>query len=140
MRFASREWVDAVVAALNRHADLARAMSGMGKDLAVVVEADRPAWPRAVALYGKQEGGRIAVARILPDEDELLELEPAYVVRAPYRAWKALMQGGDAVQAALTGRVRVEGDLEMLVRRSSYRYVIDAALAAVPTEFPDDGR
>jgi hypothetical protein len=30
----------------------------------------------------------------------------------------------------------VEGDLEALVRRSGYRYVVDAALAAVPTDFP----
>ncbi len=136
MRFASREWIDAVAAALNAQPDLARAIAGLGRDAAFVVEPERPAFPRAVAVHAEQAGGRIARWRILPDEDDILELEPAYVVRAPYRTWKALFDGGDPVKAALSGAVRVEGDLEALVRRAGYRYVVDAALAAVPTEFP----
>ncbi len=73
---------------------------------------------------------------MLGDPDEILELEPAYVVRAPFAVWRGLLNGDDPVKAALSGRVRVEGDLEALVRRSGYRYVVDAALAAVTTEFP----
>jgi hypothetical protein len=34
--------------------------------------------------------------------------------------------------------VRVEGDLEALLRRAGHRAVADAALAGVPTEFPDE--
>jgi len=136
MRFASRDWIEAVAAALNRQPDLARALAGLGRDAAFVVEAERPAFPRPVAVHAEHEGGRVARWRILPDEDDVLELEPAYVIRAPYGTWKALLRGDDPVKAALSGAVRVEGDLEALVRRSGYRYVVDAALAAVPTEFP----
>jgi hypothetical protein len=136
VRFGSREWVDAMVAALNAQPDLAAAMDGLGRDGALVVEADPPAWPRTLAAWAEQRGGRIARYRILADEDELLELEPAYVIRAPYRVYRALFAGADPVQAALSGRVKVEGDLEALVRRQRYRHVVDAALAAVPTELP----
>lgn len=136
MRFGSREWIGALVAALNAQPDLARALDGLPRDAALVVEADRPAFPRTVAVHGAHEGGRIARWRILDDEDELLELEPAYVFRAPYGVWRGLLSGGDPVQAALSGRVRVEGDLETLVRRAGFRYVVDAALRAVPTELP----
>lgn len=136
MRFASREWISAVVAALNAQPDLGRAIAGLGDDAAFVVEPEPPAFPRAVAVHADAEGGRVARFRILADEDDLLELEPAYVLRAPYRIWKALLRGGDPVKAALSGQVRVEGDLEALVRRAGYRYVLDAALAAVPTELP----
>ncbi len=136
MRFASREWIDAVAAALNAQPDLGRALAGLGRDAGFVVEAERPAFPRSVAVHAEQERGRIARWRILPDADDLLELEPAYLIRAPYGAWKALFRGGDPVKAALSGAVKVEGDLEALVRRSGYRYLVDAALAAVPTEFP----
>lgn len=136
MRFASREWIGALVAALNAQPDLARALEGLERDAALVVEADRPAFPRTVAVHGAHEGGRIARWRILDDEDDLLELEPAYVFRAPYRVWRGLLAGGDPVQAALSGRVRVEGDLETLVRRAGFRYVVEAALRAVPTELP----
>jgi hypothetical protein len=136
MRFGSREWIDAVVAGLNRQQDLGRALSGLGADAAFVVEAERPAWPRDLAAYTRHERGRLVEWRLLDDPDDVLELEPAYVVRAPYGTWKGLFNGADPVKAALSGRVRVEGDLESLVRRSAFRYVVDAALAAVVTEFP----
>ena len=136
MRFGSRDWVDAVVAALNAQPDLAAALAGLPRDAAFVVEAARPAFPRAVAVHAEQEKGRVVRCRLLADEDDLLELEPAYVLRAPYPVWAALLRGEDPVKAALAGRVRVEGDLEALVRRAGYRYVVEAALAAVPTELP----
>src|SRR5512133_1874653 len=135
MRFASREWIDAVATALNAQPDLVRALAGLGRDAAFVVEAERPAFPRTVAVHAEQDHGRIARWRVLADEDDILELEPAYVIRAPYGTWKALFRGGDPVKAALSGAVKVEGDLEALVRRASYRYVVDAALAVVATEF-----
>jgi hypothetical protein len=136
MRFGSREWIDAVVAAVNAHPDLPRALAGLGRDFALVVEADPPKWPRAVAAWAEHDGRRVARWRLLPDEDDVLELEPAYVIRAPYRTYRALLGGADPVQAALSGRVKVEGDLEALVRRAGFRHVVDAALAAVETELP----
>jgi hypothetical protein len=136
MRFASREWIEAVVAAVNAQPDLPRALSGLPRDGAFVVEAEKPAFPRTLAVLAEQDRGRIARWRILPDEDDLLEIEPAYVLRAPYGIWKALLRGGDPVKAALSGQVKVIGDLQALVRRSGYRYVVDTALAAVATEFP----
>ncbi len=139
LRFASAEWIAALVEAVNGERDLPRALSGLGRDLAAVVEAQGPAFPRSVSAWGRQEGGRIAEWRILEDEDEILELEPAYVVRARYPVWKDLVRGRlDPVRAALGGEVRVEGDLESLVRRAGYRYVLESALRAVKTEFPDE--
>ncbi|ABC81578.1 SCP2 sterol-binding domain-containing protein [Anaeromyxobacter dehalogenans] len=136
MRFGSREWIDALVAALNAQPGLAPALRGLGTTAALVVEADPPAWPRTVAAWAEQRGGRIARWRLLADEDEILELEPDYVIRAPYGTVKAILRGADAVQAALSGRVTVEGDLEALIRRAQHRGVVDAALAAVQTELP----
>jgi hypothetical protein len=136
VRFASREWIAAFVAALDAQPDLGKALAGLPRDAALVVEAEPPAFPRAVAVHGEQERGRITRWRLLDDEDELLEIEPAYVLRARYGVWRALLAGGDPVQAALSGRVRVEGDLEALVRRANYRYVVESALRAVPTELP----
>jgi hypothetical protein len=136
VRFASRAWVEAAVAALNTQPDLAEALAGLGPDAALVVEADPPAFPRSVAVHAAHEDGRIARARVLEDEDDVLELEPAYVLRAPYRVWRDLLRGADPVRAALSGQVRVRGDLEALVRRARYRYLVDAALAAVTTELP----
>jgi len=139
--FPSEAWLAAVLAAVNRHPDLPRALAGLGADLAAVVEADPPVVPSAVAAWGRHAQGRIAEWRLLEDEDEILEIEPAYVVRGPYRLWKELLRRkADPLQAALSGRLRVEGDLEALVKRANFRYVVDQALAAVATEFPDEVR
>jgi hypothetical protein len=136
MRFGSREWIAAVVSELGAHPELAEALEGLGRDAAFVVEADPPAWPGTVVGWVEQRQGRIARWRILEDEDELLELEPAYVVRAPYGVIRLLLEGADPVQAALSGRIRVEGDLEALIRRARYRRILDDVLAAVRTELP----
>ncbi|HVI74479.1 MAG TPA: SCP2 sterol-binding domain-containing protein [Anaeromyxobacteraceae bacterium] len=139
MIFPSEAWLRAVVEAVNRHPELPRALAGLGPDLGAVVEPEPPGLRRAFAVYGRQEGGRIAAVRVLADEDDLWELEPAYVVRASYGVWKALVRGEDPVRAALSGRVRVEGDLQALLRRAGYRPILDAALASVATEFADEG-
>lgn len=139
LRFASPAWVEAVVRAVNGHADLGRALAGLGADLAAVVERDPRYFPSGVAAWGRHEGGRIVSWRVLEDEDDVLELEPAYVVRAPLGTWKELLRGtADPVQAALSGRVKVKGDLEGLVRRAGYRYIVDEALRRVATVFPDE--
>jgi hypothetical protein len=137
--FASEPWVAAVVAAVNRNPVLSLALAGLGADLAAVVERDRTHFPKGAAVWGRQEGGAIAEWRVLEDEDDVLELGPAYVVRAPYLLWKEILQGRvDPVQASLSGRVKVKGDLEGLVRRATYRYILDEALRSVQTEFPDE--
>jgi hypothetical protein len=126
-----------MVSALNAQPELPAALAGLAAEAAIVVEADPPAWPRAVVVWAEHRGGRIARWRLLHDEDELLELEPAYVVRIRYTVLKELLcPGADPVRAALSGRVRVEGDLEALIRRAQYGRLVEAALATVPTELP----
>jgi hypothetical protein len=137
--FASAGWLDALAREVNTHPDLGRALSGLGADLAAVIERDARHFPRGGGAWGRQEGGRIVAWRVLEDEDDVLDLEPAYVVRAPLALWKDLLTGrADPVQAALSGRLKVKGDLEGLVRRAGYRYILDEALRRVPTEFPDE--
>ena len=136
MRFGSPAWLAAVVAALGEQPGLPEALRGLAPTAALVVEPG-PGFPRALLVWGRHAGGRIAEARPLHDEDELLELEPAYVVRAPYAVWRALWEGEDPVRAALTGRVKVRGDLEALIRKAHHRPLVEAVRAAVPTEFEE---
>jgi hypothetical protein len=138
--FPSEAWLTSAVSVINGQPDLARALEGLGPDLAAVIEPDAVFTDR-FAAWGRQAGGRIAEFRVLEDEDDILELEPAYVIRAPYGLWKDLLRRRvDPVQVALSGKLRVRGDLEALVRRVAYRHVFDAVMARVPTEFADEAR
>ncbi len=139
MVFASPRWVEEMVRRVNAHPDLPRALEGLGADLAAVVEREPGVLPFGAAAWGRHEGGRIVAWKVLEDEDDVLELAPAYVVRATLAVWRGLVEGReDPVRAALSGRVRVKGDLEGLVRRAGYRYIVDEALRGVPTRFPGE--
>jgi len=137
VRFGSPPWLAAVVAALGAQPGLPEALRGLAATLALVVEPG-PAFPRPLLVWGRHAGGRVVEWRALHDEDELLELEPAYVIRAPYPVWRDLWRGEDPVRAALTGRVKVRGDLEALIRKAHHRPLVEAVRAAVPTEFPGE--
>ena len=134
MRFGSPAWLAAVVAALGAQPGLGEALQGLAPTLGLVVEPG-PGFPEALLVFARHAEGRIVEVRALHDEDELLELEPAYVLRAPHAVWKALWRGEDPVRAALSGRVRVRGDLEALIRKAHHRPLAEAVRAAVPTEF-----
>jgi putative sterol carrier protein len=85
------------------------------------------------------EGTRIGRLRVLADPDDLEEIEPAYLVRAPYSVWKGLLLGTlDPVEAVVRRRVRVEGDIQPLIERARYRSIVDRMLTKLETRFPDE--
>jgi len=137
VRFGSGPWLSAVERALGAQPGLADALAGLAPTVALVVEPG-PGLPRPLAVFARHAGGRIAEWRALEDEDEVLELQPAYVIRAPLATWRELWRGADPVRAAMTGKVKVKGDLEALVRRAHHRPLLDAVRAAVATEFPGE--
>jgi hypothetical protein len=134
VRFGSPAWLAAVVAALGEQPGLEEALRGLAPTVGLVVDPG-PGFPDPLLIFARHEGGRIAEVRALHDEDELLELGPAYVLRAPHAVWKALWCGEDPVRAALSGRIQVRGDLEALIRKAHHRPLAEAVRAAVPTEF-----
>ncbi len=139
MIFPSHAWLARLVAEVNANPDTPRALEGLAPTVGAVIEAHPPELPSHFAVYGEHRGGRIVSFRVLADADDLLELEPDFVLRAPYPVWTALLQGEDPVKAALSGRVRVQGDLQALVRRAHHRHILDAALRQIPTELAGEG-
>jgi hypothetical protein len=103
-----------------------------------VVEPEPGKLARAFAVHVVPEGTRIGKLRVLADPDDLEEIEPAYLVRAPYSVWKALLLGTlDPVEAVVRRRVKVVGDVQPLIERVRYRSIVDRLLAKLETRFPD---
>src|SRR5262249_56242618 len=61
-------------------------------DVGAVVEKEPGKLDRPFAVHCLPRDGKIHNLRILEDPDELDEIEPRYLVRAPYSVWKALIQ------------------------------------------------
>ena len=85
------------------------------------------------------KAGRIEKFKVLVDPDDLDELEPVYIARAPYSVWKGLLKGTlDPVEAVLKRRIALKGDVQPLIERLKYKGIADRVLAAVHTEFIDE--
>lgn len=136
--FPSREWCEALVDALQSDPDAARAGQGWSGDIAAVVMAEPPLLDSAFVAYGRPDAARIADFRLLEDLEEVEEIEPAYVARAPYSVWRDLIRGTlDPVEAVLRKRVQFEGDLEQVIARAQFKAMLRRALDRVPTRFLD---
>lgn len=139
--FPSREWCEAVIQALHADPETARAGLGWEGDVCAAVLPEPPEFDAPFAVYARPEGGRIVEFRVLEDLDEIEEIEPAYVARARYSTWKALIEGRfDPIRAILERLIQFQGDLEPIVQRAQFKDLLTRALARVPTTFVDSRR
>lgn len=139
--FPSREWTEAAIALLNADEETAEAGEGWEADFGVVIEAEPGKLPRAFVVHIEPRDGKVKRFRVLEDPDDLEEIEPAYLARAPYSVWKALLQGTlDPVEAVLRRRISVQGDVQPLVERAKHKGIADRLLAKLETVFADEQR
>lgn len=138
-KFPSKEWCEEAARLCNEDPETAAAGAGWQGDFGAVVDAEPGKLSRAFTVHVVPDGGRIKKLRVLDDPDDLEELEPAYLARAPYSVWKALLLGTlDPVEAVLKRRIVVVGDLQQLIERMRYKGIADRVFAALKTEYVDD--
>ncbi len=131
MKFLSREWCEAVAAAMLRDREVIDAIAEFGPVVAGVV-IDR------VCVLARIRPGEPVALSFPEDEDELEEYEPDYIAWAPHQLCVSLLQQArpDPLKAILEGKVRIQGDLERLLRHAGrHRGAGLDALRSVPTEF-----
>jgi putative sterol carrier protein len=137
--FPSKEWCEQVVQLANADPEAAEAGEGWEGDFGAVVEAEPGKLTAPFAIHCVPKGGRITGLRFLTDPDELDEIEPAYLARAPYSVWKGLILGTlDPVEAVLRKKIQMRGDLQPILERMRYKGVADRILSQLRTEFPDE--
>jgi len=142
MKFPSREWCEAVAAALARDPSASAAAAGFGPVVAGVVVEKGGGLEEDFCVLFRAAPGQGVKLEFPEDEDELEELEPDYVAWAPYSLCKTRLQearrGGrpDALRAIVERRVRLRGDLDRLVKHAGrHRGAGIEAIRAIPTEF-----
>jgi hypothetical protein len=137
--FPSREWCEAAIRFVNADPESAAAGESWVGDFGAVVDSEPGKLEKPFAVHCVPAGGRITRFRVLADPDELDEIEPRYLARAPYSVWKGLIRGElDPIQAIAQRRLQFQGDLEQLARRMKYKGIADRVLAAFETQFIDE--
>jgi putative sterol carrier protein len=138
--FPSKEWCEEAVRLTNSDPEISRAGQGWVGDIGAVIDAEpgKLAQPFVVHVVPQQDG-RIKALRVLEEPDDLDELEPAYLLRAPYSVWKQLLQGSlDPVEAVLRRRIAVKGDMQQVIERMAFKGIADRVFARLKTEFVDE--
>lgn len=139
--FPSREWAEAAIALLNADPKSVEAGLGWDGDFGVVIDAEPGKLAAAFVAHIEPSGGRVEKLRVLKDPDDLEEIEPAYLARAPYSVWKALLRGElDPVEAVLRRRISIQGDVQPLIERARHKGIADRLLAKLETTFADEKR
>jgi putative sterol carrier protein len=137
--FPSKEWCEEAVRLVNMDPESAMAGVGWVGDFGAVVEAEKGKLAAAFAIHCVPEGGKIRSFRVLDDADELDEIEPRYLARAPYSVWKELVLGRlDPIEALVRGKIQVQGDVQQLMERVRYKGVVTRLLEKIETQFVDE--
>jgi len=144
LTFPSREWCEAAAIALHGDASARAALVDFGPVVAGVVIERGGGLASDFCVLATLVPGKPAALRFPQDEDELEELEPDYIAWAPHAICKSLLfaalQGEqpDPLRAILNRQVRLQGDLQRLVRHAGKHQGAGlAAIRALPTKLID---
>ncbi len=81
--------------------------------------------------HGECRGGGVVSA----DEGEAAP----YVIRAPYSRWKSVVRRElDPIKGIMQGKLKLQGDLPMIIRYVKAAQELVLLVGEVPTEFPDE--
>lgn len=137
--FPSKEWCEEAVRLVNEDPEAAQAGAGWDGDFGAVILCEVGALEETFTVHVVPKDGKIVKLKVLRDPDDLEEIEPAYLAKAPYSVWKGLIQGTlDPVEAVLKRRIDVRGDLQPLIERLKYKGIADRVMAALNTRFADE--
>jgi hypothetical protein len=142
MKFPSREWCEAAAAAMLGDPAAIDAVKDFGVVAAGLVIERGPGLESDFCVLARIEPGRPVAFSYPEDEDELEEHQPDYIAWAPFALCRGLLERAaagerpDPLRAILERKVRLQGDLQRLVRHAGRHGGAGLdALRAVPTEF-----
>ena len=135
--FPSEAWFQALIERINASAAYREAAAGWEGDVAFLVEAEpdrrvpEDVWGLLDLWHGACRGGGVIAAE--------RGRSASFVISAPYARWKDVVLGElDPVRAMMQGKLRVQGDLPMIVRYVKAADELVHLCGTVPTRFPDE--
>jgi putative sterol carrier protein len=134
LKFPSDEWIKALSQQLNASASYERSAKNWEGDFIFVCEPDA-AYDGTVYLFLGLYHGKSTGAALLASEDER---EAQFVIRAPFSGWRKVIEGKlDPIQGMMTRKLRLTGDMKMILRYVAAAKEIVSCCALIPTDFGD---
>jgi putative sterol carrier protein len=131
--FPSDEWTKAFVEEINSSESYRKAAATWEGDFYFVVEPGG-GLPEPVVLYVDLWHGE---ARSGGKVDSESERDPEFVIRAPLRTWRRVLEKKlDPIQGMVTGQLQLKGTLSKIMRAPKAAAELVNCATRVPTEFP----
>lgn len=130
--FPSDAWIKELSAMLNASPSYEASAKDWEGDFLFVVEADS-AYPETRNLYLELYHGKSPSARELFESEEH---NAQYIISAPYGTWRKVLEGKiDPIQGMMSKRLKLKGNMMMVMRYPKAAKEIMACTQQIPTEF-----
>ncbi|MBC8275237.1 MAG: SCP2 sterol-binding domain-containing protein [Chloroflexi bacterium] len=132
--FGSQEWADKVCEELNSSQIYKEAAKNWEGDMYIIVEPDAT-FKQRIIVYFDLWHGDCRSACIVKDENEK---SPKYRICGPFAIMKQILDKKvDSVQAMMTGRLKVKGDMAQIMRMPRAAVEFVNGMTTFETVFPD---
>jgi putative sterol carrier protein len=134
LKFPSDEWIKELSRLLSASASYERSAKNWEGDFIFISEPDETRDDESYLFLGLYHGKSTGAA-MLESEDER---EAQFVIRAPFGAWRQVIEGRlDPIQGMMMRKLKLTGDMKMILRYVAAAKEIVSCCALIPTDFGD---
>ncbi len=134
IEFPSDAWIKELSRHLNASKGYEQSARNWEGDFAFVVEPDAAYDDTAYLFLGLYHGKSTEAAQI----SQLDEKEAAYLISAPFSTWRKVIEGKlDPIQGLMTRRLKLKGNMKMIMRYPRAAKEIISCTKEIPTDFGD---
>jgi putative sterol carrier protein len=135
--FPGKDWLKAYVCQINSSKAYAECAVNWEGDVTFLFEAEPLLLPDPIYSWLDLWHGKCRAARydVPPEEGDLAQ----FVIRAPYSRWKQVIRRElDPIRGMMQGKLKVRGDLHVIVRHVKAADELVRIAGQVPTTFIDE--
>jgi putative sterol carrier protein len=133
LKFPSDEWIKALSQQLNASASYERSAKNWEGDFIFISEPDAASASEPAYLFLGLYHGKSTGAEMLESENER---EAQFIIRAPFSAWRQVIEGKlDPIQGMMMRKLKLTGDMKMILRYVAAAKEIVSCCALIPTDF-----
>lgn len=134
IEFPSDAWIKQLSKQLNASKSYEQSAKNWEGDFAFVVEPDAAYDDTAYLFLGLYHGKSPDAALM----ERMDERESQYLITAPFSTWRKVIEGRlDPIQGLMTRRLKLQGDMKMIMRYPKAAKEIISCTKEIPTDFGD---